>query len=315
MAPPPTGAPGAAAQPAGAPPMDAPKGKGYLDPSKKYRQIGTLRFLSWVFTAATGVLAIIANVVGGSAIDFTAGTFLLGSGLIVGGIITGILATIWHETDEDMAKLINPVGFFYFASVFLMVVGGAIKANQLVIGTLYTGANVSTLVVAVLYGVMFLLYLEYLTAVRRFSQVGRMAMERNLKDFDLGNVIGHYMTRGFLLLGIIVAITGVVLGFHLLMINALASPQFAKSIELQSVYGIIMSEAVVFSLIGIVLAFAFSGQTGKEEIESIHAFSQSQAEQIAAGATQQTPAGLPGPAPGGRPLPPPPPGAPRAGGP
>jgi len=319
-APGPQGPPGTPPGPVAGPPPDdsgVPKDvappKLYVDPAKRYRQIGTIRLLSIIFTIFTGVLSIMANLLGGSGGDVSSTGFVAGSGLIVVGIVMGVLAVIWKETDEAMGKLLNPVSLFYFLSVFFIVIGGAIRANQLVVGSLYGGANVIQLGLAVLYGVMFLLYIEYMTAVRRFGQVGRMAIERNLKDFDFGHVISHYMGKGFLLLGIIVLITLVVLGFHITMIQYLASPQFADSVELQSVYGVVVAEAVIFSLIAVAVAFAFSGQTGKEEIASVGAFSQTQMDQIASNAQQQAPTGpgAPGPAPVGAPGPggPPPAGA------
>jgi hypothetical protein len=147
------------------------------------------------------------------------------------------------------------------------------------------------LILAIVFGVFYILYIEYLHAVLRFSGIGKMAIERNLKDFDFGHVIRHYMGYGGGILGVIIGLSLIVVFIRqgLLKFMVEGSPQFAHSVEMNSVYGLAISSAIFFTILGIVLSFIFGGKDYAASVRAVSAFSKEKMRQMSdESATTQT---------------------------
>jgi hypothetical protein len=162
-------------------------------------------------------------------------------------------------------------------SPLFILIGAAVKPSIMAIGTV----DMLDLILAIVFGVFFILFVEYLHAVWRFTAIGRMALERNLKDFDFGHVIRHYMSFGGGVLGIIVVLSLVIVFLRNGFLAAMAStPQLTHSIEMNSVYGLAISSAIIFTILGIVLSFWFGSRDYAASIRAVSAFSRERMRQM-----------------------------------
>jgi hypothetical protein len=78
-----------------------------------------------------------------------------------------------------------------------------------------------------------------------------------------------------MILGVIVGLSLAVVFLRNVLLGGLEGsvPQFARSIEMQSVYGLAMSSALVFCLIGIILSFVFGGREYMTSMKAVTSFS------------------------------------------
>lgn len=123
-----------------------------------------------------------------------------------------------------------------------------------------------------LFALFTLSYIEFSHATIRFSQIDQYAKSQNIEDFSVNPVIWNY----FLWYGILT----VIIYFFLLGVIFLrwaympaledTAPQFANSIEMNSVYSIVLSIGIVFIPIAAVMAYIFGAgsliKTTKEVI-------------------------------------------------
>lgn len=269
-----------------------------LDPASRYRDIGTVRVLALVFTVLAGTLNILFNMVGPEAAVELSGPaavpLFIGSGVVVVGMVFGILAIFTQPRYRALGSA-PPTGIFggmdtqvlfMMLSPLMMIAGTAIKLQKLQVGAF----QLQDIGLGFFFGFCFLLYVEYLTAVRRFMLIGNMAIQRNLQDFDFRHVINHYISLGLLLAGIIALISLGVIGIHLLFTANVLPPQLALSVEIQSVYGIAVVEAIVFTLAAMVVSLTFGGREYVATVRAISSFSRERLGEMGGG-----PQGAPGP--------------------
>jgi hypothetical protein len=292
--PPPGGPPPAGPPPVGAPPQPAgpmPEEKGdveplrvQIDPATKYREIGTLKILAAMFMFICMALNFVFIIYSPATGEMEPGNMATIGGIAsmivtVLGIVFGIIAVF---IDKGFVKI--KLGFMTMKSLFVilsplfLVIGAAIKPTIMAVGAV----DMIDLILAVVFGVFYILFIEYLHSVQRFSQIGKMAIERNLKDFDFGHVIRHYMGYGGAVLGAIIFLSLIVVIIRQGMLKFMqeGAPQFAFSVEMNSVYGLAISSAIFFTIFGIVLSFIFGGKDYAASVRAVSAFSKEKMKQM-----------------------------------
>ena len=109
------------------------------------------------------------------------------------------------------------------------------------------------------FAVFVLCYIELIHASLRFSEIDEYATSHNIKEFNVNSVIGNYFMWFAILIAIVAAITLLVLLLQIFLSGAIqdAAPQFGFSLEYNSIYSILISIAIIFVPIGIILSFVF----------------------------------------------------------
>jgi hypothetical protein len=256
------------------------KARSEIDPSTKYRELGTVKVLAVMFMFICMALNIVFMIydpntqqVSGNKIATIGGVAALICTVL--GIVFGIMAVFvklpWKIGPYPL-KLI-----MMLMSPLFILIGAAVKPTIMAVGKI----DYVDLALAIIFGVFFILFIEYLHAVWRFTAVGKMAIERNLKDFDFGHVIRHYMGFGAGVLGAIVLLSVIVVLLKEGILAMMAStPQVAHSIEMNSVYGLAISSAIIFTILGIVLSFWFGSRDYAASIRAVSAFSRERMRQM-----------------------------------
>jgi len=235
---PPTAAKGAA--PSGFEPP-APPERPAINVAARYREIGTIRILAMIFMFIAASLSILHSFISVGGITALSGA---GIGLTVGGIVCGFMAII----NQKNRRLNNMTTI---GSVALLIAGVTTRPAMLTIGKLSLGS--ADFILALLFAIFFLLFMEYTHGVRRFWEIGEMAIEKNLKEFDFGHVLRQYIVMGFVWLVVIIIISIAVVGIQLAMVSFLPA-QLGQSTELNSVYGLAVAEGLLFTILAVVLA-------------------------------------------------------------
>jgi hypothetical protein len=255
----PAGAPPqtAAFPPPGAPPVPAPRAtfpgeapppaKPTINVTAKYREIGTIRLMAMIFMLITAALSILSAPIIMSANTDSEGVTLslVGIGLTILAVIFGFIAIINQKN-----RRLNDISLIL--SLSLMIAGVAARPAILTLG--HTALDSTDFDLAFLFAVFFLFYLEYTHGVRRFWEIGNMAIEKNLKDFDFGHVLRQYIFMGFVWFVVAIVLSLAIVGVQLALQNYLPA-QIGQSAEMMSVYGLAVAEGIVFVILGLVLSF------------------------------------------------------------
>ena len=254
--PPPAPRPPAAARPPGpeapergpAATVQAPRAPGEAAPSRpavnvaeRYREIGTIRILAIIFMFITAAMSILTSFVASGGFSMLSGA---GAGLTALAIVFGFMAII-NQRNRRLNNITT------ILSVSLMAAGAAARPVMLSLGE--TSLTEPEVIMSFLFAIFFLLFLEYTHGVRRFWEIGEMAIEKNLKEFDFGHVLRQYMLMGLVWLIVIACITAGIVGLQMGLQSALP-PQFGRSAEMNSVYGLAIAEGVVFVLAAVALS-------------------------------------------------------------
>ncbi len=226
-----------------------------MNVAEKYREIGTIRILAFIFMFIAAAMSILTSFVASGEFSAASGA---GAGLTVVAIVFGFIAII-----NQRNRRLNNIATIL--AVSLMVAGAAARPVMLSIGE--TAISEAEVIMSLLFAIFFLLFVEYTHGVRRFWEIGEMAIEKNLKDFDFGHVLRQYMVRGMLWLGVIAGITVAVIGLQM-GLQASLPPQIGKSAEMNSVYGLAIAEGILFVGAAVVLSL-FLGR--REYAQSLRA--------------------------------------------
>jgi hypothetical protein len=265
-------------------PADESAPKPRINVEGTYPKITILKFIGIGFLMLAGVLAMVMNHLFVSAGD--AGSPLLNMGLGLGLLGVAIVLGLIAFFNEDWRRWMS-----YF-STFAMV--GGIAARPIV--TPLVTYDIVTVVPAALFAFAFFMYLEYLDAYQRFTDVGRMAVERNLQSFNLNQVINHFLTFGMVLAAVFMVSALVIMTFVTQAFAGAMGQEVARSIEMQSVFGQAMTITVIFTIVAVVLSFLFLFLDRRVEVEQV-AYSREQIREMVEKGGQ--PGGPQGPAPGG----------------
>lgn len=253
---PPAGAPPpmATGMPPGMPPPMAPAPRAQMpgeapppvrpaiNVSARYREIGTIRLFALIFMVIAASTSILDILVSSSGITALSGA---GIGLTVGAILCGFIAII-NQRNRRLNNITT------LLAVGLMIGGVAARPAILTLGAFSVSNNGFWL--AFVFALFFLLFVEYTHAVRRFWEIGEMAIEKNLRDFDFGHVLRQYMVMGFVWLIVAIIITFGIVGFQVIM-QIYMPAQLGQSAEMMSVYGLAVAEGIVFVILALILSF------------------------------------------------------------
>ncbi len=138
------------------------------------------------------------------------------------------------------------------------------------------------LILAFLYAVCWLLSVEYILALQRFSELGGHVVRQRLTSFDLGGVIDHFIVYGLGVVALIAVVTALVALFVPYAFSLGSNEVFNRSAELGSIWGIAIASAVVFCLSAMILTLARSLVPSREEVESV-AYSRARMEDMLMG--------------------------------
>jgi hypothetical protein len=280
--PPPPGV--TAPPPAGALPGDIPPEEMPSPPriniESTFPKVSTIKYIGIVWLLASVGLALAMNhlsVQGENVLNLG-----LGIGLLGGGAAMGFIAFL----NEDWRKWMG-----YFSA--FAIIGGVAARPILTPLVTYDLAYVAP---AALFAFTFFLYMEYLDAYQRFTDVGRMAVERNLQSFNLNQVINHFLTWGSILAAVFMASSLMILSFVTQGFSGAFGEELARSVEMQAVFGQAMVIAVIFTLVAVVFSFLFLFLDRRTEVQQV-AYSREQIrDMVTQGAKPGAPSGPAGPA-------------------
>jgi hypothetical protein len=111
-----------------------------------------------------------------------------------------------------------------------------------------------------IFAIIMLCYIELAHASIRFSQIDDYSTSHNLKEFNINAVINNYFMWFGILVTVVFVLSLVVIMLQVILSGVItdAAPQFGNSLEYNSPYSLLMSIAIVFVPIGIILTFVFN---------------------------------------------------------
>ena len=177
----------------------------------------------------------------------------IGLGIGIAGIFIGNLK-ISNRPNMPTLNIILIILSIIF--IFIMPIFGSWKDPRTIGSGLW---NLPNLLNVLVFAVLALCYIELAHATARFSEIDNYATEHNLKEFNVSSVITNYFLWFAILMAVIVVISMIVLLLQLALSPVIkdTAPQFGHSLEYNSIYSILISIALVFVPIGIILAFVF----------------------------------------------------------
>lgn len=243
-----------------------------MDPAKRFTVLGIIKVMAVMFIVITGVLNIVIMfMLTGSG----SGNLYVGIAFTAMAIVFGALA-VFLPMGKKVGGIEITTMFAIIAPV-MMILGSGVGAMLLKVGDI----QITDLFVALLFGLFLLLSIEYMSAVSRFYGIGKMAIERNLLNFDFNQVMRNYISSGFAMM-VVILIISLVIVFARSILKLAMPVQFAVSVEMNSVYGLAISSAMIFTIIGIALTFMFGGRALAQDVRSVTAFSKEKLKEISA---------------------------------
>jgi hypothetical protein len=282
-----------------------------------FREIMLVKVFGTLFMALAGILAFLPALLGGGDFVKALPSMVLG----VVGMLMGIIGFFMRTLRRWMLLLAPAV----------LIAAVAVRPLTSQVGSL----NASELLLGLAFAVFWFLGLEYLHALMRFVEVGEMAIKRKLTNFNLSGVVKHFLSYGFMTLGLIILVSLGVIGLLWLMRSAQMSlfgfgvmlialgvvgslfimmskdymkgaiylvvvmlsgialvvfgllvkdtELFARSAELNSVYGIAVASAVFFTLFGLVLTVYYAIAATVAKVEKVEYSREKMKEMLASG--------------------------------
>jgi hypothetical protein len=120
-------------------------------------------------------------------------------------------------------------------------------------------SDTGKMVFILIFSLFFLCYIELCHASLRFSEIDDYATSHNIKDFSVKSVISNYFLWFGILMTIITLFSAMVLLLQIFISPYIqdTAPQFGFSLEYNSIYNVLISIALIFIPIGIVITFIF----------------------------------------------------------
>lgn len=209
-------------------------------------------------TAALAVIVLIWYVLFISYADSPLWTI----GIVIGGIgigigIAGVFIGNLKVSNIRYLPTLNIV--FIVISIiflFLMPVFGNWEDPRTIGNRLW---DVGTMIFFLIFAILMLCYIELAHASIRFSQIDDYATSHNLREFNVNSVITNYFFWFAILITLITFISMAVLLLQVALSGYIrdVAPQFGYSLEYNSIYSILISIALIFVPIGIILTFVF----------------------------------------------------------
>jgi len=173
-----------------------------VDVETVFSEIFMVKVLGSLFFALAGILAFLPPILDGTEMIDVLPSLILG----IVGMVCGILGFFVRSLRKWML-LVAPL---------LLIAAVAARPLTSTIGSLDT----MEIILGLAFAATWFLAVEYLHALSRFVEVGEMAIKRRLSNFNLSGVVKHFLAWGFLMLGIIIAVTAGVIGMVPLMGNS-----------------------------------------------------------------------------------------------
>jgi hypothetical protein len=233
---------------------ETPEGKVSIDVEGRFPEIRRLKVSGAILFLLAGVTAVLPLLLleGGLGTDPQA---LLALALAAAGIVVGI-AGLMSPSLRGPSIWVAPV---------LLIAAAAAGAM---------GASLDTippleLVMAFVFAASWLLAVEHLHAVGRFVELGAYVTRQRLTTFSLGGVVDHFQIYGVGLVAIIMTTASVVIVGVPWVFARGSSGTFARSVELNSIFGIALAATVVFTLSALILVFVRSVVPQRVEVERV----------------------------------------------
>ena len=125
------------------------------------------------------------------------------------------------------------------------------------------------LALAFVFGISLLLAIEHLHAVMRFVELGTYVTRQGLTTFRLSSVVDHFQIYGIGLVALIALVTAIVIVGVPWVFAQGSDASLGRSVELNSVFGMALAAAVVFSLSAIILVFVRTVIPQRVEVERV----------------------------------------------
>ncbi|NOQ54976.1 MAG: hypothetical protein GQ558_10290 [Thermoplasmata archaeon] len=125
------------------------------------------------------------------------------------------------------------------------------------------------LALAFIFGLSLLLAIEHLHAVMRFVELGAYVTRQRLTAFRISNVVDHFQIYGVALVTLITLVTAIVVVGVPWVFAQGSDASLGRSVELNSVFGMALAAAVVFSLSAIILVFVRTVIPQRVEVERV----------------------------------------------
>ncbi len=233
---------------------DPTDGKVSIDVEGRFPEIRRLKVSGAILFIMAGLSAVLPLVLMGGSFE-PSPKALTALALAVAGISVGVAGLL-------SPSLRRPA--IFVAPVLLIAAAAA--------GTL--GASLDTippleLVLAFVFAASWLLAVEHLQAVGRFVELGAYVTRQRLTKFSLGGVIDHFQIYGVGLVAIILAAAAIVIIGVPWVFSKGSSGTFARSVELNSVFGIALAATVVFTLSALILVFVRSVIPQRVDVERV----------------------------------------------
>ena len=220
----------------------------------RFPEISRLKATGSLFFIIAGLTAVLPMFLVNESLDADP-KVLVALGLSVAGIAMGI-AGLMAPSLRNPAIILAP----------LILVAAAATSTP--------GASLDTippieLILAFAFGASWILAIEHLHAVGRFVELGAYVTRQRLSSFSLGSVVKHFQVYGIGLIAIITVVTGVVVVGIPWVFSKGSSGTFARSVELNSVFGIALAATVLFTLSALILVFVRSVVPQRVDVERV----------------------------------------------
>jgi hypothetical protein len=219
-----------------------------------FPEITRLKASGSIMFIIAGITAMLPMVLGEGGLE-PSPQFILAVGLAAGGIATG-LAGLFSPSIRRTAIMVAPV----------LLVGGAAASAP---GASLESIPPMELALAFAFAASWILAIEHLHAVMRFVELGAYVTRQRLTTFSLGGVVNHFQVYGAGLVGIILVVAAVVVVGVPWVFSKGSSEAFGRSVELNSVFGVALATAVVFTLSALILVFVRSVIPQRVEVERV----------------------------------------------
>lgn len=212
-----------------------------------------------IITLIYGVIAILIVVLGLTSFEFNMrviiGILVIGVGFLLGFV--GIMLGTIKVSENPVIPSINAIMVVLSVIFFISGVITIVYSNK---NFMDTGKMTVLSFVVIIAAAMFILaYVESMHAVLRFTEIAEYAASHNLVEFSVKPVITNYLVWSMILYFFVLAFTtGIVfMDFLLKIIISVFSPQFAESVDLNSVYSLAITMFIVFVPLLAIMTFIF----------------------------------------------------------
>lgn len=230
-----------------------------------------LVYVVGVMAVVFGVLILVFQIMI-TGLEAMMGIILMGIGLGIGAVSV-FMPPQKVMTVSEIAERKGPTikEILFGVSLVMFVIGLVLQPPITTKGidVLISGgiSSFMSLLFVILIGFSFLMYIEMATMSFRFGRIKQYAELQGLKELELNSAImgnmGSSMIAGAITMGIIALIFLI-----MKVIWDFAPTLVRKSIEFNSIYGLVITSALIFGLIAIIYSFIFGWESYQRTIRA-----------------------------------------------